>query len=187
MFNRIRKFDIKNMNSPISLLEDRVDLLQKKYNPQNYFDRLTSLKTRPQLDPIHDAERDLRKLMGPKDPNYPLARNNVLTQILGIDDKSIAQRQADELAQTQAQTNLTNTILNPLPNKPMTQLRVPEMDKQRIQKIGANTQNFTPIPEGKLNEPIEDQLAIDEEAMGNKLSALLMKRKNPLFNFFGFG
>ena len=58
------------------------------------------------------------------------------------------------------------------------------MDKQRIQNIGANTQNFTPIPEGKLKEPIEDQLAIDE-TMENKLSALLMKRKNPLFNFFG--
>ena len=125
--------------------------------------------------------------MGPKDPNYPLARNNVLTQILGIDDKSLAKRQADELAQTQAQTDFTNFLLDPLPQKPMTQIRAPEMNTKRIQNIGANTQNFTPIPEGKLNEPIEDQLAIDEEAMGNKLSALLMKRKNPLFNFFGFG
>ena len=158
--------------------------MQKKYNPQNYFNRLTNLQTNAQLDPINDAERDLRKLMGPKNKELPLIRNNVLTQILGIDDKSIAKRQADELSQTIAQTNLTNFLLEPLPERPTTEIRVPEMDKQRIQNIGANTQNFTPIPEGKLKEPIEDQLAIDE-TMENKLSALLMKRKNPLFNFFG--
>ena len=189
MFDRIRKFDPKKMNSPISLLEDRVDLLQKKYNPQNYFNRLTSLQTNAQLDPIHDAEKDLRKLMGPKNKEFPLLRNNVLTQILGIDDKSIAKRQADELAQTQAQTNFTNFLLEPLPRKPMTQIRVPEMNTERIQNIGANTQNFTPIPEGKLEEPIENlnELENESEDIGETLSSLLLKKKNPLFSFFGFG
>ena len=63
------------------------------------------------------------------------------------------------------------------------------MNTERIQNIGANTQNFTPIPEGKLEEPIENlnQLENESEDIGETLSSLLLKKKNPLFSFFGFG